>query len=262
MFLLLGLLILLLKDGSPATAETISLPLAPLVREQIEVRRGVWMGLSADMTLQFVDQGQSASCQGHLTYDRLQEKVTLECYNLKKELLFSYQTLDQTFEIYLPAQKRVVKGDIFELQYDPETHLQLRPLDLYRALKPMLIEEGQAHVTDWKEDSLKLNVVKKKESGNSSYVSRSLLVTKQGDISEEVFFTPTEKPSIKITRKDFIEIKMKDLKRKVPYPRVTEILSLEEDRKTTLIIRDAQFYLHPQEWPAKNVHAGVPTETL
>ncbi len=260
MFILLGLLILLMKDGTPATAESISLPLAPLVREQIEVRRGVWMGLSADITLQFVDHGQSASCHGTLTYDRLQEKVTLDCYNLKNKLLFSYQTLDQDFEIYLPAQNKVIKGDIFELQYDPDTHLQLRPLDLYRALKPMLIEEGQAHITDWKEDSLKLNIFKKKDSG-SSYLSRSLLVTKQGDITEEIFYTPAEQPSIKITRKDFADNKMKDLKRKVPYPRVTEILSLEEDRKTTLIIRDAQFYLHPQEWPTKS-HVGVPVETL
>jgi len=261
MFILLGLLILLLKDGSPATAETISLPLAPLVREQIEVRRGVWMGLNAEITLQFVDHGQSASCQGDLTYDRLQEKVTLECYNLRRELLFSYQTLDQDFEIYLPAQNKVIKGDIFELQYDPDTRLQLRPLDLYRALKPMLIEEGQARVTDWKEETLKLNIFKKKDSGTGTYIARSLSVTKQGDITEEIFYTPTEKPSIKITRKDFMEIKMKDLKRKIPYPKVTEILSLEEDRKTTLILRDAQFYLHPQEWPSKS-HVGVPTETL
>lgn len=261
MFILLGLLILLLKDGSPATAETISLPLAPLVREQIEVRRGIWMGLNAEITLQFADQGKSASCQGHLTYDRLQEKVTLECYNLKKQLLFSYQTLDQDFEVYLPAQNKVIKGDIFELQYDPDTHLQLRPLDLYRALKPMLIEEGQARVTDWKDDSLRLNVFKKKESGDGTYIARSLSITKYGDITEETFFTPAEKPSIKITRKDFTEIKMKDLKKKIPYPKVTEILSLEEDRKTTLIIREAQFYLHPLEWPAK-VHTGVPTETL
>lgn len=261
MFILLGLLILLMKDGSPATAESISLPLAPLVREQIEVRRGVWMGLSAEITLQFVDHGQSASCQGHLTYDRLQEKVTLECYNLKKELLFGYQTLDQDFEIYLPAQNKVVQGDIFKLQYDPDTHLQLRPLDLYRALKPMLIEEGQAHVTDWKENTLRLNIFKKKESGGGSYIARSLSVTKQGDITEEVFYTPAEKPSIRITRKDFLEIKMKDLKRKIPYPKITEILSLEEDRKTTLIIRDAQFYLHPLEWPSKP-YSGIPKETI
>ncbi len=260
MILLLALFLLAFNGDAPATTSAISLPIAPHVLQQIEVRRGVWMGLSADLTLQFSSGGQSASCQGYLTYDRLKEKVTLDCYDLKKELLFSYKTLDQDFEIYLPAQNKVVRGNIFELQYDPDTRLHLRPLDLYRALKPMLVEDRQARVTDWKENTLKLNVLK--ESDRETYVARSLLVAKNGDVPEEIFYTPGGKPSIKITRKDFTEIKMKDLKRKVPYPRITEILSLEENRKTVLIIRDAQFYLHPPEWPAKYLHAGVPSEKL
>jgi len=262
MFILLGLFILLFNDGSPASAEAISLPIAAHVQQQIEARRGIWMGLTANLTLQFNEKGHSASCQGRLTYDRIKEKVTLDCYNLKKELLFSYQTLDQNFEVYLSSQNKVIRGDIFELQYDPDTHIQLRPLDLYRALKPILIEGTQTRVTDWSEDSLRLNVIKNKDPGPGNYISRSLLVTKKGDVIEETFYTPKEEPSIKITRRDFSEHKMKDLNRKVPYPKITEILSLEEDRKTTLIIREIKLYLHPQEWPAKRFPETIPVETL
>lgn len=248
MIILLALFLLVFNGNAPATtSSSISLPLAPHVLEQMELRRGVWMGLKADLTLQFVRDGQSASCQGQLVYDRLREKVSLDCYNLKNELLFNYQTHDEMFELYLPAQNRIVRGNIFELQYDPDLSIHLRPLDLYRALKPMLVEAEQARISEWQEDSLKINITK--ETEGNEYLARSLLVTKKGDVPEEVFYTPAGSPSVKITREDFMEVKMKDLKRKIPYPRITQILSLEESRKTTLIIRHAEFYLHPPAFP-------------
>ncbi len=222
------------------------------------------MGLEADLTLQFSDEGRGASCQGKLTYDRLREKVMLDCANLKNELLFRYKTLDLNFELYLPGQKKVIRGNIFDLQFDPDVSVYLLPQDLYRALKPMLIEPRQARLTGWDHDAhrgqvlnsdlspmgnrFKLNVLKNGRD-NHPYLARTLLVTKQGDVPEETFYQQNGTPQVLIRRTDFIESKMADLKKKVFYPRVTEIQSLTTPRKTILIIRSARFWLHPKEWP-------------
>ena len=250
MLIALFLSLLLLNPFAPGARAEIVLPSLPHILDQMELRRGVWMGLQADLTLQFSGENYSASCQGKLTYNRLREKVTLDCTNLKNDLLFSYKTMDDHFELSLPGQHKVIRGNIFDLQFDPDVSVHLMPQDLYRALKPTLIDLREARLKSWDGETFRLSVLKRTEN-HASYLGRTLVVTKQGDVPEETFYTPDGTPNILIKRRDFMEIKMADIKNKIFYPRTTEIQSLTTPHKTTLIIRSAKFYLNPPEWPDK-----------
>ena len=105
--------------------------------KQIEARRASWIAFKAKVMLHFYqEEEEKASCFGRLLYDRLEEKVVLSCVDNRNKLLFTFKTSDRDFELYLPAMKNVYEGNIFSLSDSPEINSHLKPLDLYRALKP------------------------------------------------------------------------------------------------------------------------------
>ena len=127
------LLVVALSFGTPCTfAKTVSLP---EIIETVEARRGWWQAFKSDLKLTFSTAQGSATCQGSLKYQRMDEKVLLHCYDPRGHLLLGLQSEDRFFNLYLPRQNLLVSGDVFDLRDSAEIDLHINPLELYRALK-------------------------------------------------------------------------------------------------------------------------------
>ncbi len=250
------------KEGSPDPLPAATCLTLPGVIQQMTTRSGPWNGFKASVTLEFVTEMTHAACQGELTYSRLEEKAALDCYNLKRKLLFSYTAKDEEFELYLPGTGKVTHGNIFDVKYSPEITLHLEPLDLYRALKIMPVIPEQASLENRTLGTSQIRV----QNRLTHTLARTLEVSPEGDVVRETFYRPNETPDIEITRTGHQAYPVVDSSRrgKTHYPEKVEIQSLESPRKTRLVFRRIAFYtaLGPDDWPKSRLNAGTLAERL
>lgn len=139
------LLFVFLFIAAPLHAETST---ADMVRK-MEIRRGFWTSLHGFLHMNFsTPQGKSAQCMAELYYNRLEEEIILKGFRGDKELLFIFETNDRDFRLYLPKQKTLFHGTIFDMEDSPDIHSHLKALDLYRALKPGLLRAENTAATE------------------------------------------------------------------------------------------------------------------
>jgi len=247
--LLLGLLVsVLFHSQTTAEARALSLPIIDRIVEQIEVRRGIWIAYQADLTVHFfTEDNKSASCQGELTYHRLDEKILLSCSNVNDELLFIFKTDDRLFDLYIPAQNTAFHGNIFDLEDLPEIESHLNPLDLYRALKPMVLPSRQVYVESWNKKEVHLKVFGNKD--HRAYLSRRLKANFEGDILWETYYSFDEKPQVMIERSDYQNRHPTDEgdEQEIVYPHQITIESQTKSRKTVLIFNQVKFLSFVEE---------------
>jgi hypothetical protein len=213
------------------------------VIHKIEERRGNWIALKADLELKFENpsQGAEESCQGKMTYQRLDEKLLLSCIDTDGNLLFQFRSEDRDFEFYLPPLKTVFQGNIFQLEDSPKIQSHLRALDLYRSLKPMTFSEAQSSLKKEKNGNMLVEI--RKASGNTNL--RTLLVSEEGDVLEETYWDKQSKPIVTIRRSEFKDTK--DEKKPFSFPRQILIESNQEtsggkgSKKTTLTFKNVDF---------------------
>ncbi|MCB9799949.1 MAG: hypothetical protein H6757_04240 [Candidatus Omnitrophica bacterium] len=230
---------------------------------RVEDRKGIWTGFKADLDLNFSNGSQAAGCSGTMTYHRLEEKILLACYDNNQNLLFSFNTHDRNFELYLPAQNTLFKGDIFDLEDAKDIELHLKPINLYRALKPMSLLAHQAAIEKNEKDSVVVGLYRKQQDQNR--IVRELQISPQGDVSKETFFDSHEQPVVQIERNSFKErdVVGTDSKRKVVYPDEVFINTLDEGRQTDLKFKAIKFYtsLAEESWNL-NIPTGTSEETI
>ncbi len=194
----LALLACLFLNASSAQAQT---PLETLV-QKVEKRRGNWIGLKADLQIKFLSsESRQASCAGSLLYQRLDERILLQCFNAKNKLVFAFKTTDREFDLYLPSQETVYKGNIFSLEDSPAIESHLRPLDLYRAFKPMAIPLEHTQTAPREDSSVSLKVTR--PAGEKELPVRDITVSAKGDIVSEAYYALSGKISVKIKRSEF-----------------------------------------------------------
>ena len=244
-FLFLNLLMLTLPSWRGNAAGI------PDLIKKIELRRGIWTGLQAGITIRFTTaSGQEASCQGALVYQRLDEKILLQCYSTKNHRLFALKTTDREFELYLPSHRTVYKGSIFTLEDSPEIESHLRAWDLYRAFKPMVVPSENVSAAPL-EDNLTLLTISR--GGEPPAISREIKVSPEGDILSETYYAANGKPSVEIQRSEFQTIGAETAGVPTVYPRQIRIIShkwvaLEESiTETIFTFQQADFLAEIRE---------------
>ena len=227
-----------------ALAETSSASQAQVeeVVRQIEKRQGTWVGFQTDLKIYFQSgDKRKASCQGHLAYDRLEEKLLLQCYNDKKNLLFAFKTEDKNFDLYLPGQKSVYSGSIFDLQDSPDIESHLRALDLYRALKTMALPIAKTRIEN--KDKKTITLTADSMHYKSAYIARKVQASSKGDVFKDIFYGPDGKPETEISRSQFKEVKNGD--KKNFFPNQVDIRSCkagtEKCQETSLVFKKSKF---------------------
>lgn len=204
---------------------------------KINFQRFGWIGVQADVQLQFLTpENRTAACRGRLIYQRLEEKIVLECCNERDEVLFALKTLDTNFELYLPSQKTVFRGDIFDLEYSEKIDAQMKPLDLYRALKTMPFTVDQSVVDTLTRTAISVRIYR--ENSGKVTLSRFLNATRDGNVVSEIYYSTREEPVVAITRHnfDFIENARKETGRQVLFPKRILIESQKKPVKTELVL--------------------------
>ena len=248
------LILFILLVGSVAVtvhSNVISSPLQGIL-DKIEMRRNQWTAMEADITLYFMAEAKSqAACRGELTYHRLEEKIFLKCFGESGKLLFSFKTNDDAFELYIPPKDTKITGSIFDLEDSPDIEAHLKPLDLYRALKPMAIFPDRSHIDDWKADLITLSVFGQRHL--TPYLQRKLFVSSQGDILKEIYYSFTEVPFLTIRRTDFQTFGLADSRGsgKVFYPKQIVIDTHPRQKSIALTFDSLRFfsYLEKTDWP-------------
>ena len=178
----------------------------PEIIRKIENRRGGWIAMKAELSLHFLTSDHNtASCRAELVYQRLEEKILLKGFNAKNDLLFIFKTADRRFELFLPDRKTIYRGNIFELEDSPEIESHLKPLDLYRALKPMAIPLKNASVENWDGETVLLKI--NGERDGRPYLARRLVATEEGETQVETYYSFEEKPVLTIRRAEFKRVR-------------------------------------------------------
>lgn len=227
----------------PALSRAQETTLPDLIK-QVELRRGIWTGLKAEIEIQFTSaSGKEASCQGTLTYHRLDEKILLECHNAKNKRVFLLKTTDREFELYLPAHKTLYKGNIFSLEDSPAIESHLRAWDLYRAFKPMVLPSENISVSPAENGMTLLTVLR----GEPPAKAREVKVSAEADIVSETYYGFGGTVSVDIQRSEFQEIGAETEGVPTVYPRRIDITSYKQTAaepsamKTAFIFKSANF---------------------
>ncbi len=205
-FFLAALVIFLLSFSSASRAETI--PGAELegILQKIESRHYRWIAIRADVLLFFAKAGDpNALCGGELLYQRLDERMLLACVDTRQELMFIFRTFDRRFDLYLPSQKTVYHGSIFDMEDSPDIESHLKARDLYRALKPLAVDPRRARIERTNSAITSLDVYSRGD--NQGTLVRKLYLTPEGDVRGELFYNPEKRPVTEIQRYDFQEIR-------------------------------------------------------
>jgi len=188
-----------------AQGESVSSPELDSVLQKMEARNNRWIAIRADVLVFFAGVGNSrALCSGELLYQRLDERMLLSCSDTQKELVFLFRTFDRRFDLYLPAQKTVYHGTIFDMEDSPEIESHLKARDLYRALKPLAVDPRRAKIERTNFAITNLDVYS--ERGAAGELLRKLYLTPEGDVRGELFYNAEKRPATEIQRYDFREI--------------------------------------------------------
>jgi hypothetical protein len=226
-------------SAAQAQMET-AVPSAEELIQKVELRRGTWTGFKASIEIEFISaSGKQAGCHGNLVYQRLDEKVFLECFNEKEKRVFVLKTTDREFELYLPGHKTLYKGNIFTLEDSPAIESHIRAWDLYRAFKPLAIPSENLLTAPAENGLTALNVMR-----NETVPSRELKISKAGDIVNEVYYSLTGKKSAEIQRSEFQEIGASVSGVATAYPCHIKIVSYKENgdsRETIFKFKSADF---------------------
>jgi hypothetical protein len=199
----------------PASADDAPESDLELLIRKIETRSNAWIAYRASLELTFTnDQNEEGQCRCKLTYDRLREKMVLECKNTRNGPLFTFKTADTRFELFLPAAQTVYRGDIFQLEGSDDLSSHLEPLALYRSLKLAAIAERDAEISEEKNESVTFHI--RTQRNGRRYVSRALTANRRGEVFNEVYFNPAGIPRTTIQRSDFRKIE--DSARLLPGP--------------------------------------------
>lgn len=235
---------LALAAGAPPLS-----PVQAMIRT-VENHNAGWTALKAKVTLQFMAGDKTlAACSGDLTYQRLDEKLLLQCFNPEQKMVFAFKTDDRRFELYLPGKKAAFRGNIFELEDSPDIESHLKPLDLYRALKPKSIPADKTILQKWTGGLFFLNI--SDENRGVPHLARRMLVTKDGQVQEEVYYNDDGKTDVIIQRLKFKNFNFVDgTGDNIPYPGKILISSAIGGLKTMIDFNQIQFFalLENQNW--------------
>lgn len=222
---------------------------------QIDKRRLEWIGLTADVTLSFFNGNkEAATCKGNLAYQRLEERIFLDCSQPNGKLLFVLQTSDRHFELYLADLKTAYFGDIFDLIDSPDFESHLNPLDLYRALKPLSVPRQG---TTLQEVNGVMYLAVHKDASPTSYLERDLLGTREGDVYLERYYETAGEVQLIIRRSDFRTV-FKEKKTEIVFPHRIHVETLKEGRATTIDFNRISFALSLDE---ESLNFSYPTGT-
>ena len=205
-FLLTALFLFLSSPTPFSWAETAPNLELEGILQKIESRHYRWIGIRADVLFFFAGAGNSnAMCGGELLYQRLDERMILVCANTQKELAFVFRAFDRRFDLYLPSQKTVYHGSIFDLEDSPDIESHLKARDLYRALKPMTVDPRRTKVE--RANSLVTNLDVYSRNGAEGTILRRLYVTPEGDVRGEIYYGENGRSVTEIQRYDFKEFR-------------------------------------------------------
>ncbi len=241
---------------SPPVSEARLSRALPDIIDKVHERQAGWTFLRADLTLRFESpEGGGASCEGKLLYERLEEKILLECRDPEGRLQFIFKTADRNFEVYLPKSEEVYRGTIFDLKDSPKIESYLEPLDLYRALKLGTIPLEGAKVARWSETKATIEIDRQGEEGGG--LARKLEVDETGLVGLETFYNREELPETLIRRSAFREVQQVGVGRErvIMFPFSIEIENPPapnetHPQKTILIFHQINFpaLLNEKEW--------------
>lgn len=237
LFIFLFALIAAVRPGLRAAMPPPVTPTLAHVVRQIDNQRGAWISLRADLKLNFVSPSQkTASCRGELLYQRLDEKILLRGFNAQGQPLFVFRTMDRQFELYLPSRGTLYRGDIFDLDDSPDIESQLQPLEFYRALKPMAVPLEFSEIEAWNAGTAAVKIIREKH--RVRYLARRLLVSKDGQVPLETYYSFEGKPEIEIRRSDYRAVKAG--KEKFMFPHSIAIHSRKNPFSTVLVFEKIQ----------------------
>ncbi len=208
----------------------------------IQSRQGAWIAFKAGVKLEVTTpEGHAASCDGQIAYERLNERMMLLCVDPKKGLLFAFKSEDRDFEFYQPASQTLYQGTIFDLEDDPDLHSHIKPLALYRSLKPGALPDDLTRIEYQDPEGFRLSV--KGKFHEKRFVKRRIWVTSEGDVDREIYLNPQGQEVLKILRLEFEKIKKQGLSRRESYvfPHQITFEELLSHRKTTLKLDSFDF---------------------
>ena len=147
--------------------------------------------------------------------------------------MFEFRTLDRRFDLYLPSQKTLYHGSIFDLEGSPDIESHLKARDLYRALKPLAVDPRHAKIERNNSAITSLEVFSARNGEET--LARKLLLTPEGDVRGEVYFDAAGRPATEIQRYDFREIPGRAGSfHSIIYPKKITVISPETQKGTAL----------------------------
>jgi len=234
-------------------------PLLQPILDKIEKRRNGWIAFESKVSLTFLSQNErKGTCEGSLIYHRLDEKLLLQCHEPNGKLAFILKTSDFHFSLYLPMQKTLVEGNIFDLAGSRDIDSFLKARDLYRALKPEVLLKRNTKLVGHEENKTTLEVY-----GNHlghGWLKRKMKVNREGDILEEVFYARDKTPITRIKRSSFKKIKTPNLatSRYVFFPKEIEISEEKTGQSSHLLFKDLVFL---PNIPSASWEVNIPKDT-
>ncbi len=234
------------------------------ILEKIEARRGSWTAMRAELTLHFhTENYQTATCLGKMAYQRLDEKLILQCRDARGKLHFAFKAEDRDFQLYIPAQNTVFEGSIFDLETTPEFDSYIKPLNLYRALKPMAFRTEQTMLE--KVEKLWLTLRVDTIRREAPFTSRRAYVSPEGDVLKEIYYSFDTTLPTTILRSEYRLVKTRqfDLKSRVYYPQHILVQSDAAERSMQFDFTKIEFFsmLEAMDWDLA-IPAGVQTVSI
>lgn len=224
-------------SGLAPVSWTKTAPELETILQRIESRHYRWIAIRADVLLFFAKPGNpNAVCDGQLLYQRLEERMLLSCVDARQELLFVFRTFDRRFDLYLPSQKTVYHGSIFDMEDSPEIESHLKARDLYRALKPTAVDPRRAQVERINSAITSLNVYSRDKNGEIPV--RKLYLTPEGDVRGELFYNSKGQPVTEIRRYDFRKFRdWGGSHHSMLFPKKITVLSSETKKESALFFK-------------------------
>jgi len=227
---------------------TIADGITPLLNK-IEMQRYNWLGYKAEIKMRFTTrQGQTAACRGELTYYRLEERLLLQCYNSNKNTLFIFKTNDLDFDLFLPMQKTLYKGNIFDLEFSDNIDSHIKPYDLYRGLKPMLIPFDKVKLES-QDKVLTTFLVMDNRHGKNFWGRRAQAETAKGDVLAETYFDPAGQTELLIRRSDFKKVSGRGKISRDPlrFPFRVRLQNYKDNTETEILFLNLEVIKNPPE---------------